>query len=571
MYIFKNAFRNTVRNRGRTILTGIIILVIAFSSCVALSIRQAAQTAKEEALEGLSITAQISLDRSAMMKQGQDNSNSSDSSDSKKDFAKMMNESSLSVEDMQKYAKADSVSDFYYTLTTSVNAVKIEAVQSSYSVNNMQSSSSSGSDSEKSSKASSDTSSAQTSTGNAPAPPQGDMQGGGGPMMGTQGDFTIIGYSADNAMTAFTEGTSKITDGQVFSQNSSEAECIISEELAEYNSLSVGDSIVISNPNDEDETYTLKITGIYSNSQSGVQQGGNMGFSTSSDPANQILMSYTALKAITDKSESVATTSTNDMGIEQSSALRANTEGTYVFEDAESYEKFEQQARALGLSEDYTVSSRDLSAYEQSLTPLETLSKIAGYFLIVILVIGAIILIVLNIFSVRERKYEIGVLMAMGMKKGKVALQFISEIMIVTLMAAIIGGAAGAASSVPVTNALLQNQITASQEASENMEQNFGRPMGDMPDMSSQSSEDAQANDSSANDKSASDSGSESQAQQPPQMQKTNYISEINEAVNLKVVAQLLGICVLLAAAGSAVAVTAIMRYEPLQILSSRD
>ena len=569
MYILKNSFRNTVRNKGRTILTGIIILVIAFSSCVALSIRQAAQTAKEEALDGLSITAQISLDRSAMMKQQIENSDSTDSdtSDGKMDFAKMMNESSLSVEDMQKYAKAESVSDFYYTLTTSVNAVEIEAVQSSSSVANRQSDTSSESDSASSSD--SNNNSAQM-----PTPPQGDMKGGGGPMMGTQGDFTIIGYSADNAMTDFTDGTSKITDGQVFSQDSTDPECIISEELAEYNSLSVGDSIKISNPNDEDETYTLKIVGIYSNSQSGVQQGGNMGFSTSSDPANQILMSYTALKAITDKSDSVATTTTNDFGIEQSSAISANTEGTYVFKDVESYEKFEEQARALGLSDEYTVSSKDLSAYEQSLTPLETLSKIAGYFLIVILVIGAIILVVLNIFSVRERKYEIGVLMAMGMKKKKVALQFISEIMIVTLMAAIIGGAAGAAASVPVTNALLENQITASQQASESMEQNFGRPM-DMPEMNPQGgnaqSDDTSSNDTSSSDKSTSDGENASQAQQPPQMQKTNYISEVNEAVNLKVVAQLLGICVLLAAAGSAVAVTAIMRYEPLQILSSRD
>lgn len=571
MYILKNSFRNTVRNKGRTILTGIIILVIAFSSCVALSIRQAAQTAKEEALDGLSITAQISLDRSAMMKQQIENSDSTDSntSDGKTDFAKMMNESSLSVEDMQKYAKAESVSDFYYTLTTSVNAVEIEAVQSSSSVANRQSDTSSDSDS-----ASENASASSENSAQMPTPPQGDMQGGGGPMMGTQGNFTIIGYSADNAMTDFTDGTSKITDGQVFSQDSTEPECIISEELAEYNSLSVGDSIKISNPNDEDETYTLKIVGIYSNSQSGVQQGGNMGFSTSSDPANQILMSYTALKAITDKSDSVATTTTNDMGIEQSSAISANTEGTYVFKDVESYEKFEEQARALGLSDEYTVSSKDLSAYEQSLTPLETLSKIAGYFLIVILVIGAIILVVLNIFSVRERKYEIGVLMAMGMKKKKVALQFISEIMIVTLMAAIIGGAAGAAASVPVTNALLENQITASQEASESMEQNFGRPM-DMPEMNPQGgnaqSGDTSSNDTSSSDKSTSDSENASQAQQPPQMQKTNYISEVNEAVNLKVVAQLLGICVLLAAAGSAVAVTAIMRYEPLQILSSRD
>ena len=86
MYILKNAFRNVYRNKGRTVLTAIIIIAIAFSSCVALSIRQAAQTAREDVLEGLSITAQISLDRTAMMQQKA--SDDTESSDSKENFAK---------------------------------------------------------------------------------------------------------------------------------------------------------------------------------------------------------------------------------------------------------------------------------------------------------------------------------------------------------------------------------------------------------------------------------------------------------------------------------------------------
>ena len=119
MYILKNAFRNVYRNKGRTILTAIIIIAIAFSSCVALSIRQAAQTAREDVLEGLSITAQISLDRTAMMKQksSDDADSGSESSDNKENFAKKMGASSLSVEEMQTYAEAESVKDFYYTLT----------------------------------------------------------------------------------------------------------------------------------------------------------------------------------------------------------------------------------------------------------------------------------------------------------------------------------------------------------------------------------------------------------------------------------------------------------------------
>ncbi len=587
MYILKNAFRNVYRNKGRTILTAIIIIAIAFSSCVALSIRQAAQTAREDVLEGLSITAQISLDRTAMMKQksSDDADSGSESSDNKENFAKKMGASSLSVEEMQTYAGAESVKDFYYTLTSSVNGSGIEAVQSSSSLKNRQSTadSSTGSDETADKKQSATTDAAQ-STGSETGGPGGMGGGpggmGGGPSMGTQGDFTLIGYSSDSAMTAFADGTSKITSGQVFQENTSEPECIISTELAEYNSLAVGDTITVTNPNDETETYTLKIVGIYENSASGVQEGGNIGFSTSSDPANQILMSYTALKAITDTSAKSATTTTNDFGLEQSSALNAHVSGTYVFETVEDYEAFEDQARALGLSEDYTVSSRDLEQYEKSLTPLETLSKIAGYFLIVILAIGAVIIVVLNVLAARERKYEIGVLTAVGMKKKKVAAQFISEILIVTLMSVVIGGAAGALSSVPITNALLASQITATQEASESREQNFGRPsdMGAPPEMQqntddkSSATDEAQADSSTASDN-AADNSQQAQSDQKGEKssRRASYISSVSSAVNLKVLAELLGITVLLAAAGAAVALIAIMRYEPLKILSGRD
>ena len=587
MYILKNAFRNVYRNKGRTILTAIIIIAIAFSSCVALSIRQAAQTAREDVLEGLSITAQISLDRTAMMKQksSDDADSGSESSDNKENFAKKMGASSLSVKEMQTYAGAESVKDFYYTLTSSVNGSGIEAVQSSSSLKNRQSTadSSTGSDETADKKQSATTDAAQ-STGSETGGPGGMGGGpggmGGGPSMGTQGDFTLIGYSSDSAMTAFADGTSKITSGQVFQENTSEPECIISTELAEYNSLAVGDTITVTNPNDETETYTLKIVGIYENSASGVQEGGNIGFSTSSDPANQILMSYTALKAITDTSAKSATTTTNDFGLEQSSALNAHVSGTYVFETVEDYEAFEDQARALGLSEDYTVSSRDLEQYEKSLTPLETLSKIAGYFLIVILAIGAVIIVVLNVLAARERKYEIGVLTAVGMKKKKVAAQFISEILIVTLMSVIIGGAAGALSSVPITNALLESQITATQEAGESREQNFGRPsdMGAPPEMQqntddkSSATDEAQADSSTASDN-AADNSQQAQSDQKGEKssRRASYISSVSSAVNLKVLAELLGITVLLAAAGAAVALIAIMRYEPLKILSGRD
>lgn len=67
MYIINNAFKSILRNKARNILIGVIVFVIATASCVALSIRQAAETAKEDTLDSLSISAQISYDRSKAM------------------------------------------------------------------------------------------------------------------------------------------------------------------------------------------------------------------------------------------------------------------------------------------------------------------------------------------------------------------------------------------------------------------------------------------------------------------------------------------------------------------------
>ena len=120
MYIIKNALKCIGRSKGRNILIGVIVFVIALSSCIGLSIRQAAESAKEETLKNLKITATISFDRSSMMKEFGSNG-SSGGFDREQFKEKMENMSSLTLEDYQKYAAADSVEDFYYTLTTSVN------------------------------------------------------------------------------------------------------------------------------------------------------------------------------------------------------------------------------------------------------------------------------------------------------------------------------------------------------------------------------------------------------------------------------------------------------------------
>ena len=103
MYIIKNALRCIARSKGRNVLIGIIALVIAVSACIGLSIRQAAVSAKESALDGMSVTATISYDRAGTMGQmggGFGGFGGGFGSFDRDEFANMMgNSSSLTLEE----------------------------------------------------------------------------------------------------------------------------------------------------------------------------------------------------------------------------------------------------------------------------------------------------------------------------------------------------------------------------------------------------------------------------------------------------------------------------------------
>ena len=350
MYIVKHAVRSICRSKGRSILIGVILFVLALCSCIGLGIQKAADSSRA-AMEALTnITATIETDRRGMMEQAQPPEGGQPLEGDREAMREQLQEQqSLTLEELQTYAQADSVSAFYYTGTLYMAGTdELEAVTSSQSESRP------------------------------------------GPSGGLSTDsFALIGYSSDEAMSDFIDGTASISEGSMFAEGGSDPACVISSELALYNDISVGDEITLQ---DQDGTVelTLTVSGIYER-ESTMMQGPGV------DSANQILMSYAALAQLAEDAQ-----------------LSPQVSGTYVFSTMTDYEAFDAECRELGLDEAYTISSTDVNAYEQSLIPLENLSNFAFWFLAVILLIGVVVLIVINVFSIRERKYEIGVLCAIG-------------------------------------------------------------------------------------------------------------------------------------------------------------
>src|SRR5574344_258979 len=499
MYIFKNVWLSIKRRKGRNLLIGIFILVISCASAITLAIKNSASNLIESYENQYQVEATIEVDRSTLMGQGQPGENTS-SSTSKEDMKdKFSSISSLTIDNVNSYGDSDYVTSYYYTNSIGMNSSNIEKASS-------------------------------TSSGTSNDDKKGNM-----PEMESSSDFTLKGYSSIEAMTSFIEGTYTITDGTVDSDFTSDT-CVINSELASYNDLSVGDKITLTDPDNTSVTYTLTITGIFSDNES------TSGFQMFSNSVNTIITNTNVIDKIVKKDTSIKTTITP----------------TFVLDSKDDIDAFTEEVKNKGLNEYLTVST-NLDEVSEATSSISSLSTYATTFLIITLVIGAVVLLVINMINIGERKYEIGVLRTIGMKKTTVAFEFMCELFIVALVSMVLGTGIGAVASVPTANKLLENEINNSSTKMQSVSNNFG------PGNSTDSSSSGSSNSTSQSD----NKGSMSSKVQG--VANVEQVKSINAVVDFKVVMELLLIGLGITLVSSSVAMISIEKFSPLTILKERS
>lgn len=480
MYILKNAITSIRRNKGRNLLIGIIIVVIACATTVSLAIRNSSKSLISSYEEKYDVEATIGVNRENMrnqMKPG-DNDSSSKQEKLRENFKEQTN---LSVDDIKKYGDSDYVKDYYYQISVGVNASSLTKVSS-------------------------------TSNNNENRGPGGKEQF----KMESSGDFTLVGYSSVSAMSDFISGKYTITSGKVSSDIESNT-CVINSELATLNNIKVGDKITFVDPDNSKNTVTLTVTGIFEEKSENSE---GMDMFTSS--ANTIITNTNVVSKLTTKNTSMSTRITP----------------TFILKSKESIEKFTKEVEEKGLSEYLSVST-NLDQVESATSTISNVKTFATTFLIITLIIGGVVLFVINMINIRERKYEIGVLRTIGMKKSHLTLQFMSELLIVAFASLLIGAGIGSAISVPVSNSLLQNEINASSEQTQNIDKNFGGDRGPGGHING--------------------------------VVQVQAFDRVDAAVDLKVLAELFGIGILLTLISSSASILSIQKFSPLTILKERS
>lgn len=377
MYIMKNAFISISRNKGRNILIGIIITVIACACTITLAIRNTANMTVEEYQSANDIVGSISFDRQFLM------GNFKGGEDATKDNIEAFNNvETLTIDSINNYGDSDYLKGYYYVYATSLDSDTLTKATDTYEyeVEDKQTT----------------TTTKKSNSGN--RPPMGGENFGTTTEKNTTititkrtekfginrvltGAFEIDGYSSYDAMTEFTSGTYKIADGEMIS-NFEDFECVINSELAKLNEINVGDIVKLKNSTTK-ETYEFTVVGIYEDN---------------SEQENTQSMYSKSVNTIITGSQVVSKLVLDD------DTLVTNITPSFIIKDEESIDKFSAELQEKCLNEYYTLTT-NLEEIESATKSIENVSKFATTFLIITLIISAIVLLIVNMINIRERKY----------------------------------------------------------------------------------------------------------------------------------------------------------------------
>ena len=515
MNFFKRAWLVTKAKKGRTGLLVLVTSAILIFVLAGLTIKNAANSAVESAKSKAGATVTLSVNREAMMKAFKpDSENSSDSSESSGDSSDDSSAvTSVDLATAKSIAEKDDVASYLFTTTTTATAGDgISAISTSSS--------------------SDDTSDSASTDSNQPD------RGG----MMASGDFTITGVNSTDYVADFTSGTSEIKKGVGITSDTADKSAVISSDLADENDLSVGDTFTVSTTVDDTETsYTLTVVGIYDNSSTATTA---QMMSNASNPQNNIYTNLTT--ANTMKGE----TDTLDSAV-------------YTLSNPKNMDAFVKEIKSDIDTDSYSVTSSD-EIYEQMLSPLSNISSIAQNIVILVAVAGAVILTLIVILSIRERRYEIGVLMSLGENRLKIIGQFFTELLMVTVVSLVIASFAGNF----VGNAL-GNQLLSSSTSTEQTTQNAGPGAGG-PGQDTKSSD--SNTDTNSNQKPSAPGNGGGRGMGNMVAMATSSSQEIDD-LDIKLtgtdVAKLGGIALLISFVSTILASIGIIRMKPKDILTS--
>ena len=199
---------------------------------------------------------------------------------------------------------------------------------------------------------------------------------------------------------------------------------MIHEELASKNQLNLGDTItldVIQQETGEKKTVDYEIVGIFSGKKQETYTGLTSDFSE-----NTVFTDYQSIHQLF------------------SSELGEVVTGLNIFaSSSEELQKMKQAIEALPFNWEEFVIEDQKQDFDDILESITGLQSMVQWMTVGILIAGAVVLSLMLMLSVRERIYEIGILLSIGIHKAWIIGKFFVELFLLTIPAIFVSLALG--------------------------------------------------------------------------------------------------------------------------------
>ena len=404
--MFKRAMLSVRRRKVKTIIFFAFLFIVSSLVLSSIAIKNATKESMENAKKSISSEVVLSRDMSKLKEDFQNERNMGEpkekNDDEKREMLKdmhgKMNENVAKLSDVITISKIKYVSDVRYT-------VKVNGTNSSFSIyeeNNNQN--------------------------------ENDDFRRDNRMKFNNNSLEIEGINTFDLESDYVNKKIELIDGESFDETSDDT-VVISYELSVTNNLNVNDTITITNSNGEN--IDLKIIGIY-------QYSDSKGFNTN---YNKIYVNInTAEKFMTEEEY-------NNKDYQVSDVI-------FYLNDSDKVDEFISLAKekVITLEERNLTLDIDTMEYKKMVSNLEGVLKFSNIVLIVVSVSSIVIISLMVINSLKDRNYEIGVLLSFGEKKMKIIGQFIIELVLIATGAFILSIGSSKLTSQKLANIVMENQ-----------------------------------------------------------------------------------------------------------------
>ena len=213
----------------------------------------------------------------------------------------------------------------------------------------------------------------------------------------------------------FSSGVFTIKEGKNIGENDKDS-IIVHEEFAKQNNLKLGDEVDLElldiEKSGKIKSHKFKIIGIFSGKKQETYTGLSSDFSE-----NMVFVDYSTSQEILNKSE--------DNKIANKILMYSGS--------AESTDLALNKLKELKIDESKYFVEKDSNAFEESLESVSGIKHMIKIMTYSIMLGGIIVLSLILILWLRERIYEIGIFLSIGTSKIQIIMQFIFELLFISI------------------------------------------------------------------------------------------------------------------------------------------